>query len=147
MKLMFKKMMFYYYATITVNKNIIKTRYKNLKKNFIIPCRFHSFKNSNLVKIIVDVNYQDMLVAGNAYICDHNLLNIVDEFAYNYYKNQGKSHLEKSHLENRIWKNLIWKISFGKISFGKRLIWKMSHLENVSFGKSLIWKTSHLEKK
>ena len=57
---------------ITVTKNIIKTRYKNLKKNFIIPCLFHSFKNSNLVKIIVDVNYQNILEEGNEYIYDHN---------------------------------------------------------------------------
>ena len=41
-----------------------------------------------MVKIIVDVNYQNILEEGNEYICDHNLLNIVEEFAYNYYKNQ-----------------------------------------------------------
>ena len=49
---------------ITVTKNIIKTRYKNLKKNFIIPYRFHSFKNSNLVKIIVDVIFKIFLRKG-----------------------------------------------------------------------------------
>ncbi len=36
---------------------------------------------------IVDVKCKDILKAVNEYICAHNLLNIVEEFTYNYYKN------------------------------------------------------------
>ena len=77
---------------ITVNNNI-RIRYKNAKKNFVIPCRFKSFKNNNLVTIIIDINYKNILKYGEEYVCDHNLLNIVEEFAYSYYKNQYNSEI------------------------------------------------------
>ena len=77
---------------ITVNNNI-RIRYKNAKKNFVIPCRFKSFKNINLVTIIIDINYKNILKYGEEYECDHNLLNIVEEFAYSYYKNQYNSEI------------------------------------------------------
>ena len=50
-----------------------------------------SYKNSNLVNIIVDINYKDLLKAGKDYICIHNLLNIIEEFVYNYYLNTVKN--------------------------------------------------------
>lgn len=78
---------------ITVNNNNIRIRYKNAKKNFVIPCRFKSFKNNNLVTIIIDINYKNILKYGKEYECDHNLLNIVEEFAYSYYKNQYNSEI------------------------------------------------------
>ena len=59
-----------------------------------------SYKNSNLVNIIVDINYKDLLKAGKDYICDHNLLNIVEEFAYNYYLNLSKSLIENEEEDD-----------------------------------------------
>jgi hypothetical protein len=73
---------------IIVNKNNIKIRYKNGKNNYVIPCRFKSFKNNSLVTIIIDIDYKNILNRGKEYLCDHNLLNIVEEFAYNFYKKQ-----------------------------------------------------------
>ena len=72
---------------IVVNKNTIKQKGKHRKNNYCIPCRFKSIINNNYVKIIVDVNYKNMLVDGTEYICEQILLIIVEDFAYNYYKN------------------------------------------------------------
>ena len=73
---------------IIVNYNNIKIRYKNGKNNYVIPCRFKSFKNNSLVTIIIDIDYKNILNRGKEYLCDHNLLNIKEEFAYNFYKKQ-----------------------------------------------------------
>ena len=39
------------------------------------------------VLVLVDINYKNILEEGKEYQCDYNLLIIVEEFAYNYYKN------------------------------------------------------------
>jgi DUF438 domain-containing protein len=53
---------------IVVNKNTIKQKGKHRKNNYCIPCRFKSIINNNYVKIIVDVNYKNMLADGTEYI-------------------------------------------------------------------------------
>lgn len=46
------------------------------KNNFKILCRFHYFLNNELVKIIIDINYQNILTKDSLYISDSDLLNI-----------------------------------------------------------------------
>ena len=70
---------------IKVNKDTIVLDKKHSKKIYNIPCRFISYKNSSLVTIIVDINYKNLLLKGEEYTCDYHLLNIVEDFAYNYY--------------------------------------------------------------
>ena len=70
---------------IKVNKDTIVLDKKHSKKIYNIPCRFISYKNSSLVNIIVDINYKNLLLKGEEYTCDYHLLNIVEDFAYNYY--------------------------------------------------------------
>ncbi len=82
---------------IIVNDINIKTGYKNSKKNFEISC-LKSLKKSILVSIVADVNFIDFLKARNVKICEHNLLNIMEEFAYNYYKNIYNKEEEDSNL-------------------------------------------------
>ena len=67
------------------NNNNINIRNKKAKKNFIIPCRYLAYYNSDLVKIIVDVNFKKILKKGLVYKCHYNLLTIVEDFAYTYY--------------------------------------------------------------
>ncbi len=50
------------------------------------------------MSIVVDVNFKDIFKAGKEYICEHNLLNIVEEFAYNYYKNIYNKEEEDTNL-------------------------------------------------
>ena len=39
------------------------------------------------VLVLVDNNYKNILEERKKYQCDYNLLIIVEEYAYNYYKN------------------------------------------------------------
>ena len=68
---------------IKVVNNLISINLK--KKNFCIPCRFISYKNNNIVKINVDVNFKNILKKDNVYDCYSNLLNIIDEISYDYF--------------------------------------------------------------
>lgn len=68
---------------IKVEKDIIKELFKK-KKNYNIPCRLIKFINSELVEIVVDINFKNILVKYAIYKCDANLLNIVEDFGYQY---------------------------------------------------------------
>lgn len=72
-------------SKIKLEKNVIILKNKYKKNNYIIPCRFISFINSNLVRIIIDVNYNSLLEKDKVYNCEVLLLNVVDDFAYNYF--------------------------------------------------------------
>ena len=43
---------------LSSNNNNINIRNKKAKKKFIIPCRYLAYYNSDLVKIIVDINFK-----------------------------------------------------------------------------------------
>ena len=75
---------------IKLNNNVININYRKRKCNYIIPCRFISYVNNNLFKIVVDIDYYDILVKDQLYDCEAELLNIVQEFAYNYYLKYSK---------------------------------------------------------
>ena len=68
---------------IKAEKDIIKELFKK-KKNYNIPCRLIKFINSELVEIVVDINFRNILVKDAIYKCDANLLNIVEDFGYQY---------------------------------------------------------------
>ena len=66
-------------------RKILLKNYLKIKKNYNIPCRFIKFINSELVEIVVDINFRNILVKDAIYKCDANLLNIVEDFGYQYY--------------------------------------------------------------
>ena len=69
-------------TNIKLETNVIKLKCKNKKNNYIIPCRFISFIKVNLVSIVIDVNYNSLLVKNKVYNCEPILLNVVDDFLY-----------------------------------------------------------------
>ena len=87
-------------SNIKANNNTISLDKKKAKKNFIIPWRFISYQNSSLVNIIVDINYKSLLKSGVEYCCDYNLLNIVEEFDYNYFLKKINSHSDIDDKED-----------------------------------------------
>lgn len=71
---------------IKLNDDIISISKKKSKKNFCIPCRFINYNNNNsLIKIVIDIDYNDILLKYNIYKCEKDLLNVVEEFCYEYW--------------------------------------------------------------
>lgn len=85
---------------IKVEKDNIKELYNNHKKNYNIPCRFIKFINSELVEIVMDINFKNMLVKDCIYKCNANLLNIVDDFGYEYYLKVNENYNENMFKES-----------------------------------------------
>ena len=48
----------------------------------------------------MDINYKSLLKSGVEYCCDYNLLNIVEEFAYNYFLKNINSHSDIDDKED-----------------------------------------------
>lgn len=71
-------------TNIKIESNVIKLKYKK-KKIILFLVGFISFVNSNLIRIIMDINYNSLLEKDKVYNCEPILLNVVSDFAYNYF--------------------------------------------------------------
>ena len=57
-----------------------------------------------MIKIVIDVNFKDLLKKDGVYNCQSSLLNIVEEFTYEYFLKNYLKFIDKDESDNE--KNL-----------------------------------------